>query len=79
MRRTHIAMETKDHGLKAAEQVARLVGEILGWDTVQREQEIAHYEARVKADQLAALELTDAAAIAAHRPVLHIAEAYPDH
>ena len=79
MRRTHIAMETKDHGLKAAEQVARLVGEVLDWDTMQREQEIAHYEARVKADQLAALELTDATAIAAHRPVLHIAETYPDH
>jgi glycerol-3-phosphate dehydrogenase len=71
-RRTHIAMETKDHGLRAAEQVARLVGEVLGWDNALREQEVARYTAQVKADQLAAQELTDTAAIAARLPFLRM-------
>jgi glycerol-3-phosphate dehydrogenase len=69
-RRTHIAMETADSGLAAAGQVAQLVSEVLGWDNIRREQEIAYYVAQVEADRLAAQELTDAAAVAARRPIL---------
>jgi glycerol-3-phosphate dehydrogenase len=69
-RRTHIAMETPDSGLATARQVARLIGEALGWDNIRREQEVAHYVAQVEADRLAAQELTDAAAVAARRPIL---------
>jgi len=69
-RRTHIAMETPDAGLAAANHVAQLLGEVLGWHAAAREREIAHYAAQVEADRLAARELTDAAAVAARRPVL---------
>jgi hypothetical protein len=40
------------------------VGKVLGWDNARCEQEIARYEAQVKADRLAAQEPTDAAAVA---------------
>lgn len=69
-RRTHIAMETRDHGLTAAQRVAQLTGEVLGWDNVRREREIAHYTSQVEADRVAARELTDEAAAAARRPFL---------
>ena len=70
VRRTHIAIETWDHGLKAVRRVAHLAGEVLGWDNARCEREIACYEARVEADRLAVQELTDTAAVAARRPVL---------
>lgn len=70
VRRTHIAIETWDHGLKAARRVALLAGEVLGWDNTHLEREIARYAAQVEADRLAARELTDAAAVAVRRPVL---------
>lgn len=69
-RRTHIAMETRDHGLLAASRVAQLAGAVLGWDNARRAWEVAHYEAQVQADQLAARELIDATAVAARRPIL---------
>ena len=69
-RRTHIAMETRDRGLLAARRVARLAGEMLGWDNARCEWEVAHYEAQVEADRLAARELIDATAVAARRPIL---------
>jgi glycerol-3-phosphate dehydrogenase len=31
MRRTHLAFETRDHGLESAERVARSVGSLLRW------------------------------------------------
>jgi len=70
VRRMHIAIETWDHGLKAAPRVAQLAGEALGWDDARCEREIARYEAQVEADRLAAQERTDMAAVAARRPVL---------
>ncbi len=69
-RRTHIAMETQDCGMSAAERVAQLVGTVLGWDNPAREQEVAHYKAQIEADRLAARELTDEAAIAVRRSIL---------
>jgi glycerol-3-phosphate dehydrogenase len=70
VRRTHIAIETWDHGLKAARHIALLAGEVLGWDNAHLEREIARYAAQVEADRLAARELTDAAVVAVRRPVL---------
>lgn len=50
-RRTRISIETWDRGLSAAEPVACLMGEVLGWgeDDVQRE--VEHYHARVDAER----------------------------
>ena len=50
-RRTRISIETADRGVAAAPEVARLVGEVLGWDEATRRREIAHYEARVRAER----------------------------
>jgi glycerol-3-phosphate dehydrogenase len=50
-RRTRISIETFDRGLTAAGPVARLMGEVLGWDGTTRSREIRHYEARVAAER----------------------------
>jgi glycerol-3-phosphate dehydrogenase len=50
-RRTRISIETFDRGLAAAAPVARLMGEVLGWDDAARAREIEHYEARVDAER----------------------------
>ena len=69
-RRTHIAMETQDRGLVAASRVAHLAGEVLGWDTTRRKQEIDRYAVQVEADQLAEQEPTDATAVSARQSLL---------
>jgi glycerol-3-phosphate dehydrogenase len=53
-RRTHIAIETRDHGLQAAEAIARRVAPALGWDGVTVQRELARYRSLVAADGLAA-------------------------
>ncbi len=50
-RRTRISIETFDRGLRAAPEVARLMGEVLGWDETTIARELHHYEARVKAER----------------------------
>ncbi len=50
-RRTRISIETFDRGLGAAPEVARLMGEVLGWDETTIARELHHYEARVKAER----------------------------
>jgi glycerol-3-phosphate dehydrogenase len=50
-RRTRISIETFDRGIVAARPVARLMGEILGWDEATRDNEIEHYDARVRAER----------------------------
>jgi glycerol-3-phosphate dehydrogenase len=50
-RRTRISIETFDRGVAAATPVARLMGEVLGWDDATRAREIEHYEARVDAER----------------------------
>ncbi|MEE8582203.1 MAG: glycerol-3-phosphate dehydrogenase/oxidase [Myxococcota bacterium] len=50
-RRTRISIETFDRGLAAAQAVAPLMGEVLGWDEATRAREIHHYEARVAAER----------------------------
>jgi glycerol-3-phosphate dehydrogenase len=69
-RRTHIAIETRDAGIQASKRVAELAGEVLGWDDVHCELEIANYAKQIKADQLATKELIDEIAIKTHHSVL---------
>ncbi|MFI7167955.1 glycerol-3-phosphate dehydrogenase/oxidase [Rhodococcoides fascians] len=50
-RRTRISIEVPDRGEAAAEEVARLVAPILGWDDQHRTEEIEHYRLRVLAER----------------------------
>ncbi len=50
-RRTRISIETPDRGLAAAEAIAPLMGEVLGWDDSALARELAHYRARVEAER----------------------------
>ena len=49
-RRTHISIETFDRGVAAANDVAPLMGEVLGWSDEELAREIEHYQARVAAE-----------------------------
>lgn len=64
-RRTHIAIETPDHGLTAAAPVAALIAPVLGWDESRTAEEVRWYRAHVAAERSARLLSDDAAAIAA--------------
>jgi len=57
-RRTHISIETWDHGLSAAREAATLMAGQLGWDGEQTKREIEHYRAGIAAEQ-AAQDATD--------------------
>ncbi|WP_020662582.1 glycerol-3-phosphate dehydrogenase/oxidase [Amycolatopsis benzoatilytica] len=61
-RRTRISIEYAHRGVDCAEQVAQLVGEVLGWsaDTAKREVEV--YRARVEAERDSQLQPTDESA-----------------
>ena len=50
-RRTRISIEAWDRGLAAAVPAARLMGEILGWDTDRIEREVEYYRRRVAAER----------------------------
>ncbi|MCG8590137.1 MAG: glycerol-3-phosphate dehydrogenase/oxidase [Proteobacteria bacterium] len=50
-RRTRISIETFDRGLRAAEDVATLMGSVLGWDEATHQRELDHYRARVAAER----------------------------
>jgi glycerol-3-phosphate dehydrogenase len=54
-----------DRGAAAAERVAELVGQALGWDEERRSREVASFHDRIAADRRSEAEPTDAAAIAA--------------
>jgi glycerol-3-phosphate dehydrogenase len=47
-RRTHIAMETADHGASAAPAAARILGPILGWDDARTTAETENYLALIQ-------------------------------
>ncbi|MEV0360355.1 glycerol-3-phosphate dehydrogenase/oxidase [Nocardia sp. NPDC050697] len=49
-RRTRISIEYPHRGAACAEQVARLVAPILGWDEAEIDREISTYQARVDAE-----------------------------
>lgn len=44
IRRTHLAYETRDHGMAAARRIATRLGERLGWDAERQREEVARYE-----------------------------------
>lgn len=58
-RRTRISIETFDRGVGAAEQVANLMGEVLGWSGEDVEREVRHYKARVDAERRSQQEPED--------------------
>jgi glycerol-3-phosphate dehydrogenase len=47
IRRTHVAFETRDHGMHAASAVADEMGRLLGWDAAARERELTRYRAEI--------------------------------
>jgi len=49
-RRTRISIEYPHRGLHCAEQTARLVAPVLGWDDAMIDREVATYRARVEAE-----------------------------
>jgi len=50
-RRTRISIETLDRGVGAAQEVAELVADALGWTASDIDREVRHYEARVDAER----------------------------
>jgi glycerol-3-phosphate dehydrogenase len=50
-RRTRISIETFHRGTACAREAAELLGEVLGWSELDRQREVAHYEARVRAER----------------------------
>ena len=76
VRRTRIFMETADRGTDAAPHVARLIGEVLGWDDARRSEEIAAYRRMVDAERRAAEMPNDEKAVGAWRSVAGEATAF---
>ncbi len=64
-RRTHIAIETTNHGVAAAPAVASIMAPLLGWTPAQAEREVHDYELTVAAQQAAQQQPDDDAAVAA--------------
>jgi glycerol-3-phosphate dehydrogenase len=64
-RRTRISIETFHRGTACAREVADLLGEVLGWSELDRQREVAHYEARVRAERESQEQLDDQTADAA--------------
>ncbi len=50
-RRTRISIEYFDRGANVVEEVAELMGEVLGWSAEQRLREVDHYLKRVEAER----------------------------
>lgn len=50
-RRTRLSIETRDRGLEAARPTARMMADVIGWDQETVDRELAHYEARVRAER----------------------------
>jgi len=64
-RRTRISIETFHRGSACARAAASLLGEVLGWSELDRQREVAHYEARVRAERESQEQLDDQTADAA--------------
>ena len=47
VRRTHVAFESRDHGMSVAQGVAALIAPLLGWDPEARDAAVAEYQARL--------------------------------
>ncbi|MEV0340154.1 glycerol-3-phosphate dehydrogenase/oxidase [Nocardia sp. NPDC050713] len=80
-RRTRISIEYSHRGAHCAEQVARLVAPVLGWDEAEIDREIRTYQARVQAEIRSQTQPDDASAdalrIAAPEPRPQILEPVP--
>lgn len=80
-RRTRISIEYPHRGSDCAEQVARLVAPVLGWDDAEIDHEVRTYRARVDAEVRSQTQPDDAAAdalrIAAPEPRPQILEPVP--
>ncbi len=50
-RRTHITIETWDHGVSVAAEAARLMAGPLGWDARQTAREVEHFQAGIAAER----------------------------
>ncbi|WP_199439669.1 glycerol-3-phosphate dehydrogenase/oxidase [Umezawaea beigongshangensis] len=61
-RRTRISIEYPHRGVECAEAVARLVGDVHGWDEERRRHEVEVYTARVEAERASQTEPDDEAA-----------------
>jgi glycerol-3-phosphate dehydrogenase len=57
-RRTHISIESWDHGMSAATEAAELMAGPLGWNARQTAREVEHYRGRIAAER-AAQEASD--------------------
>jgi len=61
-RRTRISIEYAHRGVDCAEQVAQLMGEVLGWSGEEAKREVEVYRARVEAERESQLQPTDESA-----------------
>lgn len=61
-RRTRIAIEYPHRGVNCAEQVARLVAPVLGWDDAAVDREVSTYRARVEAEVMSQAQPDDPSA-----------------
>jgi glycerol-3-phosphate dehydrogenase len=61
-RRTRISIEAWDRGVSAAETVAELMGDQLGWDDTERKRQVTFYRERVQAERNSQTEPDDQAA-----------------
>ncbi|MFL6145791.1 MAG: glycerol-3-phosphate dehydrogenase [Labedaea sp.] len=61
-RRTRISIEYAHRGVDTAEEVAALMGDVLGWDAATRDREVAVYQARVEAERDSQTQPDDQAA-----------------
>lgn len=64
-RRTRISIESWDRGVQCVDAVSHLMAGPLGWDDTQREREVSHYLARVRAERQSQTRPDDATADAA--------------
>jgi glycerol-3-phosphate dehydrogenase len=68
-RRTHMSFETWDRGVAASEEVAELMGDVLGWDGATRAAEVEMYRKRVEAERKSQTQLDDASADAVRKVI----------
>ena len=61
-RRTHITIETWDHGVSVAAEAARLMAGPLGWDARQTAREVEHFTAGIAAERASQQASDDQAA-----------------
>ncbi|MBX4365419.1 glycerol-3-phosphate dehydrogenase, partial [Mycobacterium tuberculosis] len=55
-RRTHLNYEQRDGGSAAAPEIARIMGDVLGWDEAERARQVDLYEQRRRAEHAALQE-----------------------